>query len=72
MTLLHRLSSIRELLIEFYSSTEYEPDAYELIDKIKEKQRKIPVKFREGKYIISKLRELNQSSLVDIYKEQFV
>lgn len=58
--------------IEFYSSTEYEPDAYELIDKIKEKQRKIPIKFREGKYIIGKLRELNQSSLVDIYKEQFV
>lgn len=58
--------------IEFYSSTGYDDDSLELIKKIENEYIKIPIKFLNSNDIVEKLKEYNQQSLVEIYREQFM
>lgn len=58
--------------IEFYSSTEYDEEAFGLINKVEQEYKRIPIRFLKSSNIIKNLRAFNQHSLVEIYKEQFM
>lgn len=70
MTYHTSLPAIRRF--EFYSSTGYTDDAMEEIQKAEVKYKKVSVKFYCGKDILDKLSHFNQSSIIEIFREQFL
>ena len=59
-------------ILEFYSSTDYDQEAKEYLIKIKETHKKVEINFYKGTDVVEMLRKLNQSSLVNIFQEQFM
>lgn len=57
---------------EFYASTDYTIRARELITNVEAMHVKQPIKFFNGQDIMDKLRARNESSLLDIFREQFL
>jgi hypothetical protein len=56
---------------EFYSSTDYTPEAKQLVASTEESHKKQPIKFYAAPRIISDLREQKEGALIEIFKEQF-
>jgi hypothetical protein len=56
---------------EFWTSTDYTDDAKALIARIKAQHKRQPITFYNGVQTRERLREKKQSSLVDIFDEQF-
>jgi hypothetical protein len=56
---------------EFYVSTDYTPDARAYADSITATHRKQPVVFLSGVEIQKKLRAMNESALIEAFREQF-
>lgn len=56
---------------EFYSSTGFTEDARELINHVEETHKKQPIRFFDGKEIITVLRERREQKLAELFKEQF-
>lgn len=56
---------------EFYSSTDYTPDAKALIKQLEVTHVRQPIRFFNGDDIVAQLREAGESALVTIFREQF-
>jgi hypothetical protein len=56
---------------EFYSSTDYTDEAITLIAHIKATHKKQPIPFYKGQDIINELHKQRETSLVNIFREQF-
>jgi hypothetical protein len=56
---------------EFYSATDYTPEAKSLIAKVTAGHKRQPVAFVNGTQILSQLGEQREGSLVKIFHEQF-
>lgn len=57
---------------EFYVSTDYTNDAKTEIARLESKHKKQPIKFFNGSDLIEKLREMDQTSLIEVYREHFI
>lgn len=55
----------------FYTSTDYTDRAKALIDELSRMHKKQPIMFYKGDDVLAELRDQNESSLVDIFREHF-
>lgn len=56
---------------EFWSSSSYTKEAWDLIGRLESKHTKQPIKFFAGEEVIKQLQKQNETALVDIFNEQF-
>jgi hypothetical protein len=57
---------------EFYSSTDYTPEAADLIARTTPLHKSEPIRFYKGSDIVEGLHQQNERALIEIFKEQFV
>jgi hypothetical protein len=64
-------STPEKVRFEFFTASEYEPDAKELIEKIERTHIRQPVRFFTGMELTKRLRDRKLHSLLEIYSEHF-
>lgn len=57
--------------LEFYVSTDYTPEARDMIAKIEQSHKKHPIQFIAGENLVMKLRDRKETALVSAFLEHF-
>lgn len=57
---------------EFYTTTDYDEEAQELIKELEQRHVRMPITFLTGSDLVQRLRDLGLSSLIPAFREQFM